>query len=143
MDPSPSLITDLLSPILPVLYSLHLHLESTKTSDPGTRESLHTSLLAWGRIVNTAEGVGVFDRILAGERGYWELDLEHGIRKVERSATLTLEGSILIHNPVQSKGISFASGPSHPSRFNGPRCDLQHPKPLSGPCSLCQSSGGD
>lgn len=80
-DPSPSFISDLLSPIIPALYSLLYHLNKVKTSDPKLRESLHGMLSTWGKIVVASEGLEILWFIVRnGQEGGWKVDLEGHIR---------------------------------------------------------------
>lgn len=76
-DPSPPLISRLLSPIVPALYSLLYHFHNLKTSDPKLKESVHGMLLTWGKIVVTNEGLKTLWCIVEGGRKTgWRLDLE-------------------------------------------------------------------
>ncbi|KAL1755246.1 hypothetical protein FB107DRAFT_213966 [Schizophyllum commune] len=83
-DPSPELMTMLLSPVASALYSLKYHLDRTKTSDPTLKESVGGLLLTWGRIVSAEQGIDTFWRIVDGEGGHWEADLEGSIKRVEK-----------------------------------------------------------
>jgi hypothetical protein len=80
-DPSPSFISEILSPIVPSLYSLLYHLDKIKTSDPKLKESLHGMLLTWGKIVTGSEGLEILWSIVKdGQEGGWKIDLEGHIR---------------------------------------------------------------
>jgi hypothetical protein len=81
-DPSPPLISILLSPILPALYSALSHLDSRKASDPNLRESLRGIMETWGRLVGLQEGVDVLWSIVAKESDEWEIDDEGELRRV-------------------------------------------------------------
>ncbi|KAI5893359.1 ARM repeat-containing protein [Schizophyllum commune H4-8] len=83
-DPSPELMTMLLSPVASALYSLKYHLDRTKTSDPTLKESVGGLLSTWGRIVSAEHGIDTFWRIVDGEGGFWETDLEGNIKRVEK-----------------------------------------------------------
>jgi hypothetical protein len=74
-DPSPTLISDLLSPIAPSLYSIYEELERIKTADPEVKESVQNLLLTWGKLVGNTSGVVTLWRILNGEGGYWSVDI--------------------------------------------------------------------
>jgi hypothetical protein len=85
MDPSPILITTLLSPITPALYSLFHHIEKVKTSNPSLKESLRGLLVTWGKIVGQPEGIDILWRIIvSNEGGGWQVDLEGHIRKLTK-----------------------------------------------------------
>jgi hypothetical protein len=80
-DPSPSFISDLLSPVTPALYSLLYCLDKVKTSDPNMKESLHGMLLTWGKIVTESQGVDTLLSITKnGQEGEWKIDLEGHIQ---------------------------------------------------------------
>jgi hypothetical protein len=90
-DPSPTLISTLLSPIVPALYTLLFYLDDIKTSDPGMTESLRCLLTTWGRVVSSHEGIQILWRILDGEGGEWEIDLEQNPKRVERRVIQVLK----------------------------------------------------
>jgi len=81
-DPSPVLISTLLSPILPPLYAILFYLDGVKTSDPQLKESLKSLLTTWGRVVSLQEVVSVLWTILDDQGGGWETDGEGEIRPV-------------------------------------------------------------
>lgn len=83
-DPSPTFITDLLTPIVPALFAILSSLESTKTSDPAIRETVKGFLSTWGRVVGTPEGIEVLWRVVDGEGGEWQTDVAGEITKVEK-----------------------------------------------------------
>ncbi|TFK28768.1 hypothetical protein FA15DRAFT_633184 [Coprinopsis marcescibilis] len=58
-DPSPEVISKLLSPIIPSLYSLLFHLASQKASDPQLKERIQGLLSTWGKIVDTPQAIHV------------------------------------------------------------------------------------
>ncbi|OJA14675.1 hypothetical protein AZE42_02399 [Rhizopogon vesiculosus] len=95
-DPSPSLFSSLLSPILPSLYSLHAHLSKMGIADPVLKEDVWTLMRTWGRVVEEGEGVRILWS-LVGENedssGGWEggsgEDLKR-IRRVNREEKLAL-----------------------------------------------------
>ena len=76
-DPSPSFISELISPILSPLYSLLFHLNKVKTSDPYLKESLQNVLVTWGKIVTCSEGLETLWSIIkGGQKEGWKVDLE-------------------------------------------------------------------
>ena len=83
-DPSPFLLTALLSPITPVLYSLFHHMEKVKTSNPSIRESLRGLLVTWGKIVGQPEGTDILWHIIESNEGEWHVDLDGHIRKLPK-----------------------------------------------------------
>ncbi len=84
LDPAPHVISRLLSPIVPALYSLLAFLEDVKTADPVVKEGLTNMLVTWGKIMNPEEGQQVLWRVLSGERGEWQLNPEYGVVRVEK-----------------------------------------------------------
>ncbi|KAL4075900.1 hypothetical protein J3A83DRAFT_4370121 [Scleroderma citrinum] len=72
-DPSPTLVTLILSPILSSLYALMYHLDKTKASDPVLRDSVKALLITWGRIVECHEGVEQLWLLLHSERVNWQI----------------------------------------------------------------------
>ncbi|KAG5637776.1 hypothetical protein H0H81_003277 [Sphagnurus paluster] len=92
-DPSPTLISTLLSPIASTLYSLLYHMDHVKTTDPSLRESLRGLLITWAKIVTTSDGVTVLWSIIESEDTGWKIDLEGQITKTnasEKPAKLSL-----------------------------------------------------
>ncbi|KAJ7180037.1 hypothetical protein C8R43DRAFT_384856 [Mycena crocata] len=83
-DPSPTLISSLLSPIVSTLYSLLYHLDQIKTSDPSLKETLQGLLGTWGRVVGTAEAMAILWSIIDGQGGEWRVDLDGEISRLER-----------------------------------------------------------
>ncbi|TFK43559.1 hypothetical protein BDQ12DRAFT_643120 [Crucibulum laeve] len=85
-DPSPVFISNLLSPIIPILYSLLYHLEKHKASDPTLKVSLHGILVTWGKIVTQAKGIEVLSSILDnGEGSEWRVDLGGNFARSQKS----------------------------------------------------------
>ncbi|RDB22555.1 RNA polymerase II assembly factor RTP1 [Hypsizygus marmoreus] len=84
-DPSPELISSLLTPIVSTLYSLLYHMEKIKTTDPNLKESLRGIMITWAKIVGTSEGIEALWSILSSEEGVWKVDLEGQIHKVKQS----------------------------------------------------------
>jgi hypothetical protein len=84
MDPSPTLLTSLLLPILPPLYSLLAHMDQIKTSDPLLKESLRSLLRTWGRVSGVQEGIEALWDIICGGGGEWEILIDGGIKLIEK-----------------------------------------------------------
>ncbi|KAF8639852.1 hypothetical protein AX17_001107 [Amanita inopinata Kibby_2008] len=80
MDPLPELLSRLLSPITPVLYSLLYYLESVKTSDPSLRESVRGLLITWGKIVDRAEGITYIWNIHQVDPILWDVDSDGNVQ---------------------------------------------------------------
>ena len=82
-DPSPDFVSSLLAPIVPSLYALYAHLESTRLSDPLMRETVKGFLDTWGRLVGASEVLGVLQSIIDGEGGNWRVDVAGEPRRAE------------------------------------------------------------
>ena len=82
-DPSPHFISNLLTPVVPSLYALYAHLESTKASDPLLRESIKSYLDTWGRLIETGEVIAALQRIIDGEGGMWHIDVAGEISRAD------------------------------------------------------------
>ena len=82
-DPSPSLISNLLTPIVPPLYALLSTLELVKTSDPALKTTVRGLLRTWGRLVDTAEGIATLWLVVDGEGGQWHVNVAGEIIRVE------------------------------------------------------------
>ncbi|KAJ3980001.1 hypothetical protein F5890DRAFT_1558111 [Lentinula detonsa] len=80
-DPSPDLISSLLSPVVRPLYALLFHLDTIKTSDPELKEVVRGLLMTWSRIASTSEAVDILWSILDDEASQWHTDLEGGIQR--------------------------------------------------------------
>lgn len=85
IDPSPRLITKLLSPVVPALYSILAEVEKIKTADPELKESLKGMLRTWGRVSSREEGVETLLSIVDGEGGNWLVGIGGDIRRVKQS----------------------------------------------------------
>lgn len=83
-DPSPTFISQLLSPIVPALSALLCHIESIKTSDPALKEDLNGLLITWGRLVSAQDGTSVLWSIIEGEGGEWATMPGEQLRRVKR-----------------------------------------------------------
>jgi hypothetical protein len=82
-DPAPSLISMIISPVLPALYSISEVLQEHKTADPMLRDSVHGLLMTWGRIIDDEEGA---TQLLAVAQHYdasWHLD---GVGQLSKSS---------------------------------------------------------
>ncbi|KAJ7047394.1 hypothetical protein C8F04DRAFT_935919 [Mycena alexandri] len=84
-DPSPTLISSLLSPVVSALYSLLYYLDQVKTSDPSLKEVLHGLLGTWGRVVGATEALTILWSVIDGQGGEWSVDLEGQITRLEKS----------------------------------------------------------
>lgn len=81
INPSPTLVSTILSPIIPPLYCLWAHTKQIKTADPELREYLTAILSTWGRIGSMEEITRVMWSIIQGEGGYWTIDIAGDIRR--------------------------------------------------------------
>ena len=82
-DPSPILISNVLTPIIPPLYSLLSKLEKVKISDPALKLTLRGLLGTWGRLVGVSEGVAAIWLVVNDEGGEWKVDVAGEIVRVE------------------------------------------------------------
>lgn len=96
-DPSPKIISSLLSPIVPALYGLLFHLDSIKISDPELKEMVRGLLMTWSRIVSTSEAIDVLWSIFDDESGQWQTDLVGSARRVMRSVTVPISSTEAHH----------------------------------------------
>ncbi|KAF5387644.1 hypothetical protein D9615_000386 [Tricholomella constricta] len=87
-DPSPTLISALLSPIVPALYSLLYHMDEIKTTDPSLRESLRGLLVTWAKIIGTSDGVSILWSVLESDDIGWAIDIEGNINRDKASEKL-------------------------------------------------------
>ena len=83
-DPSPPLLSTLLSPILPALYNALFCLDDKKTSDPHAKEILRGVLETWGRVVTFDEAVSGLWHIINNEGGEWEVNIAGELTRVDR-----------------------------------------------------------
>lgn len=81
-DPAPSLLSSLLTPIIPPLFALSTRLDRIKAADPNLKATLHGFLRTWGRLVETAEGVATLWLIVDGEGGEWNVDVAGQITRI-------------------------------------------------------------
>lgn len=82
-DPSPALISKLLTPIIPALFTLSSQLGSLKVADPSLRTSLQGFLGIWGRVVGLKEGIASLWLVIEGEGGDWQVDVAGEIKQKE------------------------------------------------------------
>lgn len=82
-DPSPTIISSLLTPIIPSIYSLSSHLFKIKTSSPSLKETVTGFLTTWGRTVTQSEGVNTLWSIISGEGGEWKSNIEGEIERTD------------------------------------------------------------
>lgn len=82
-DPSPTIISSLLTPIIPSLYALSSHLAKVKTSSPTLKETASGLLKTWGRVVTQVEGIEVLWAIIGGEGGDWKSNIAGEIERVD------------------------------------------------------------
>lgn len=71
-DPSPTLPTHVLGPILGPLYALLATLEEIQTSDPALKELTRGLLRLWGRTVATDDAVKGWRKIIGSGDGWGE-----------------------------------------------------------------------
>jgi hypothetical protein len=83
-DPSPTVISTLLSPIMPCLYSLSAHMNRMKAADPLLKESVRGLLATWGRVVVSKECFDKLWCVLEGAGGEWEIDIAGKIRTTDQ-----------------------------------------------------------
>jgi hypothetical protein len=84
VDPSPALVSLLLSNIAVPLYALLSELDHIKTSDPELKETLRGLLATWGRLVNASDGVTILWAIVQGDGGFWQASMTGEISRVEK-----------------------------------------------------------
>ncbi|KAG1754005.1 uncharacterized protein EDB91DRAFT_1101110 [Suillus paluster] len=86
-DPSPSLFSSLLSPILTSLYSLHAHFSKMGVADPVLKEDVWTLMRTWGRVVEEVEGIRVLWSLVdenENSSGGWEGGSAEDLKRVRR-----------------------------------------------------------
>ncbi|KAG1820217.1 uncharacterized protein BJ212DRAFT_1338684 [Suillus subaureus] len=126
IDPSPSLFTSLLSPILPSLYSLHAHLSKMGVADPILKEDVWTLMRTWGRVVEEGEGVRVLWSLVdenESSSGGWEGGSAEDLKRVrrvnreEKLALLTPEdlrhASVTEDTDIESLDLGLYPPPAH------------------------------
>jgi hypothetical protein len=88
-DPSPTLVSSVVTPIVPFLYMLSYSLYKVKSADPALVATLRGLLGTWGRLIGDTEGSAALWLIIDGEGGDWRVDVAGNIRRVERFAFST------------------------------------------------------
>ena len=83
-DPSPTLVSSLLTPVIAPLYGLLYALDSVKTSDPAQKTTVRGILRTWGRLADTVEGMAILWSIVDGEGGEWRVSILGDISRVEQ-----------------------------------------------------------
>ncbi|KAG2156029.1 hypothetical protein DEU56DRAFT_765220 [Suillus clintonianus] len=125
-DPSPSLFSSLLSPILPSLYSIHAHLSKVGVADPILKEDVWTLMRTWGRVVEDGEGVRALWSLVdenANSSAGWEggntEDLKR-VRRVNREEKLSLltpedlrHASVTEESDIESLDLGLYPPPAH------------------------------
>lgn len=86
-DPSPEIISVLLTPIISELYSLYSLCVTSKTADPSIRETIYGLLITWSRVVSSSEVLEGIWSIICGSGGDWDLTL-NGFSRSARYATV-------------------------------------------------------
>ncbi|KAH8105986.1 hypothetical protein BXZ70DRAFT_886180 [Cristinia sonorae] len=81
-DPSPALISMLLTPIIPALFSLSSQLERLRMADPSLRTSLQGFLGTWGRVIGAQEGIATLWLVVEGEGEDWIVDIAGDIKQI-------------------------------------------------------------
>jgi hypothetical protein len=81
-DPSPVLLSTLLSPIFPALYAALFCLDGKRTSDPLVSEGLRGVLETWGRVVTFEEAINGLWLVINDEGGEWEVDVAGELKRV-------------------------------------------------------------
>ena len=82
-DPSPTLISGIMTPIIPAIYSISYSLDRIKSADPSLKATFSGLLGTWGRLIGSAEGVATLWLIIDGEGGEWQVDIAGNVRRVE------------------------------------------------------------
>ena len=87
-DPSPVLISSILTPIVASLYAINALVDEKKTADPVLKENVKGLLVTWGRVTMFEECLSNLWHIVEGEGGQWKLGLGGGISRAEKSVNL-------------------------------------------------------
>lgn len=82
-DPSPALISTLLTPIVPALFLIYSQLEGMKLADPAIKASVHGLLGTWGRVIGPQEGIAALWLLVEGEGGEWSVDVAGEINLID------------------------------------------------------------
>lgn len=89
-DPTPDLVTFLLRPVVPHMYSLRDCLKGSKTADPTTVEIVEGLLFTWARSIEKDEVVAGLWKVIEGECSDWEADGKGFYHTVPRQASSKL-----------------------------------------------------
>jgi len=81
-DPSPVLLSTLLSAIFPAMYAALFCLDNKSTSDPLVSEGLRSILETWGRLVTFEEATSGLWFVINDEGGEWEFDVAGELKRV-------------------------------------------------------------
>lgn len=103
-DPSPTLVSSVITPIVPALYTLSYSLHRVKSADPALAATLRGLLGTWGRLIGDAEGGAALWLIVDGEGGEWRVDVAGNVRRVERSVCSTVIRTLLLNSRVLRSG---------------------------------------
>ncbi|VDC05160.1 unnamed protein product [Peniophora sp. CBMAI 1063] len=87
-DPSPTLISVLLSPIIPALYAILGAMEKLKAGDPALKEGVRGILLTWGRVVEQDGAVALLWSCVEDRGGYWEADVAGNIKRSDEPESI-------------------------------------------------------
>ncbi|KAI0092021.1 hypothetical protein BDY19DRAFT_983564 [Irpex rosettiformis] len=99
-DPSPTLISGIMTPVIPAIYTVSYSLDKIKSADPSLKATLSGLLETWGRLIGDTEGVATLWLIVDGEGGEWQVDIAGEIRRVESSGN---DGSLSLFTPQDLK----------------------------------------
>ncbi|KZV65023.1 hypothetical protein PENSPDRAFT_745220 [Peniophora sp. CONT] len=100
-DPSPTLISVLLSPIVPALYAILGALEKLKASDPAQKEGARGLLLTWGRVVGQDEAVALLWSCVEDRGGYWEADVAGNIKRSGKPTATSAQQALFTPEDLQ------------------------------------------
>jgi hypothetical protein len=90
-DPSPTLISGLISPVVTALYAIWFALQEHKTSDPMLRDSAEGLLATWGRIINANEGIAMLWDVVLNYDDTWAVN---GLGQLSRSSAWVIAAII-------------------------------------------------
>ncbi|KAG8987795.1 hypothetical protein FRB90_003143, partial [Tulasnella sp. 427] len=124
-DPSPSLPTHVLGPILSPLYALLATLEEVKTSNPALKELVKGLVRLWGRTVDTADAVKGWWKLAESGDGwgedvqaYWEVGpndavIKAGPKPTPISLRVTIDIDSILDGDDEEGGLLFKPNPKH------------------------------
>ncbi|KAI0262307.1 hypothetical protein BC834DRAFT_828992 [Gloeopeniophorella convolvens] len=124
-DPSPTLISTVLSPIATALYALLGALARIKATDPTLRESVRGLLITWGRVVSADEAVAVLWACVEGQGGEWAVDVAGNVKRVEKCAQDEVS-SLALFTPEDLKRAEENGDIDIDANFLGLRPDPAH-----------------